>query len=64
VVELRSIRHSWKTMARKRKKVWASKAERDAWEAHVDGTVRTLRELVEKGRAELERKRAATDPSR
>jgi succinate dehydrogenase/fumarate reductase flavoprotein subunit len=37
--------------------------ERDAWEAHVDETIRRLRELAEKGWAELERKRAA-DTSR
>jgi hypothetical protein len=30
-----------------------TKAERDAWDRHVDETIRTLRELVAKGRAEL-----------
>ena len=29
----------------KKKRIWASKEERDAWEAHVDETVRRLREL-------------------
>jgi hypothetical protein len=40
-------------MARKRKRIWASDAERAAWDAHVDETVRTLRELAAKGRAGL-----------
>lgn len=43
----------------KRKKIWKSKDERDAWDAHVDETVRTLRELVRKGREELKAKRAS-----
>ncbi len=30
-----------------------TKAERVAWEAHLDETVRTLREIVRKGREEL-----------
>jgi hypothetical protein len=34
-------------MAKKYKKIWASKAERDAWEAHVDETLRRLREAAE-----------------
>jgi hypothetical protein len=42
-------------MAKKKKR---SKAERDAWDAHVDETIRRARELAEKGLAELERKRA------
>ena len=51
-------------MAKKRKRIWASKAERDAHDAHVDETIRRLRELAEKGLAEIERKRAAgADPS-
>jgi hypothetical protein len=50
-------------MARKKKRIWASKAEREAWEAHVDETVRRLRELVEKGRAELEQRRASDSPA-
>ena len=51
------------TVGKKRKKIWASKEERDAWEAHVDETIRRLRGLAEKGWAELERKRAAgADP--
>jgi len=42
-------------MAKKRKKktIWASNAERAAHDAHVDETIRNLRELVAKGRAEL-----------
>jgi hypothetical protein len=40
-----------------------TKAERQAWEAHLDETVRTLRELVRKGRDELGQKQAAgADP--
>ena len=45
-------------MGKKRKKIWASRAERDAWNAHVDETIKRLRDLAEKGWAELERKRA------
>jgi hypothetical protein len=40
-------------MGKKRKKRIWTKAERDAHDAHVDETIRTLRELVAKGRAEL-----------
>ena len=36
-----------------------SKAERDARNAEIDKTIRRLRELAEKGQAELDRKRAA-----
>jgi hypothetical protein len=43
-------------MAKKRKKIWASKEERDAWEAHVDETLRRLRALLEKAQAELDAK--------
>ena len=43
----------------KKKKIWASEAERAAWEAHVDETIRWARGLVEKGLAELAQKRAA-----
>ncbi len=39
-----------------------TKAERQAWEAHLDETVRTLRELVRKGREELARQQAGADP--
>jgi hypothetical protein len=35
-------------MGKKYKKIWASKEERDAWEAHVDGTLRRLREVAER----------------
>jgi hypothetical protein len=34
-------------MGKKWKKIWASKEERDAWEAHVDETLRRLREAAE-----------------
>jgi len=46
-------------MGKKWKKIWASKEERDAWEAHVDETLRRLREVAEKAQAELDAKRAA-----
>jgi hypothetical protein len=39
----------------RKKRIWASKEERDAWEAHVDETVKMLRDLAQKGWAELER---------
>jgi hypothetical protein len=41
----------------RKKKAFRTKAERDAWNAHVDETIRTLRELALKGQAELARKR-------
>ena len=37
----------------KKKKGTMSKAEREAWDRHVDETIRTLRELVARDRAEL-----------
>jgi len=40
-------------MARKRKRIWKSEAERAAWDAHLDETIRELRELAAKGRARL-----------
>jgi hypothetical protein len=45
-------------MAKKRRR---SKAERDAWNAHVDETVRTLREIVEKSREERRKKEEARE---
>jgi hypothetical protein len=41
-----------------KKKNRRSKAERDAWNAHVDETIRRLRELAEKGQAELDARKA------
>ena len=38
----------------KKKKATMSKAEREAWDRHVDETIRYLRELVARGRAELQ----------
>jgi hypothetical protein len=35
-------------MGKKYKKIWNSKQERDAWEAHVDETLRRLREAAER----------------
>jgi hypothetical protein len=43
----------------KRKKAFRSKEEREAWEAHVDETLRRLRDLAEKAWAEVEQKRAS-----
>jgi hypothetical protein len=41
----------------KRKKGFRSKAERDAWNAHVDETIARMRTLAEKGWAELQEKK-------
>ncbi len=46
-------------MGKKRKKIWASKEERDAWEAHVDETLRRLREAAESVRARGEQREAS-----
>ena len=43
-------------MKRKKKR---SPEERAAWEAHTEAQIRKLRELLAKGRAELEPRRAA-----
>jgi hypothetical protein len=43
----------------KKKKIWRTDEERRAWEAHVDESIRTMRELVLKARAELAQKRSA-----
>jgi hypothetical protein len=40
-------------MARKRKRIWKSEAERAAWDEHVEGTIRELRRLAAEGRAKL-----------
>jgi hypothetical protein len=42
-------------MGKKHKKIWNSKEERDAWEAHVDETLRRLREAAESIRARGEK---------
>jgi hypothetical protein len=47
-------------MAKKRKKIWNSKAERAAWEAHVDETLRRLREAIESIRARGEQREASS----
>jgi hypothetical protein len=46
-------------MKRKRKKAMESREEREAWYARTEEHIRKLRELVAKGEAELEAKRAA-----
>jgi hypothetical protein len=51
-------------MEKKRKKPYRSKADRDAWNAHVDETIARMRGLAEKAWAEIqEKKRAAGGPS-
>jgi hypothetical protein len=44
---------TWKTAATKNPKTWTTE-ERLAWDEHVNETIRTLYDLVEKGRVELE----------
>jgi len=46
-------------MAKKYKKIWASKEEHDAHEARVDETLRRLREVAEKAQAEVDAKKAS-----
>jgi hypothetical protein len=46
-----------------KKRTRRSKAERDAWNAHVDETLRRARGLAEKGWAELQRKREEQGPA-
>jgi hypothetical protein len=41
----------------KKKGIWTSEEERDAWNAHVDETIRFARELVRRGFADLREKR-------
>jgi hypothetical protein len=43
----------------KYKKIWNSKEERDAWEAHVDETLRKLLEAIESMRAREKRASAS-----
>jgi hypothetical protein len=40
-------------MAKKKKRTPKTEAERAAWDAHVDETIRELRDLAARGRAEL-----------
>jgi hypothetical protein len=42
----------------KKRKRLRTKAERDAWNAHVDETLARVRRLLESAQAELDRKRA------
>ncbi len=46
-------------MAKKYKRIWNSKEEYDAWNAHVDETLRRLRAAIESIRARDERAKAA-----
>ena len=48
-------------MAKKYKKIWNSKEEHDAWEAHVDETLRRVRGLAERAWAEIQAKKAAAE---
>ncbi len=61
--EIRRIARFSTTMG-KYKKIWNSKAERDAWEAHVDETIARLRGLAEKAWAELQAKKPPDPESR
>ena len=47
-------------MAKRYKKIWASKEEYDAHDARVARTLRRLRELAEKAQAELDAKQQAS----
>jgi hypothetical protein len=47
------------TMPRKRKS-FRSKAEREAWEAHVEETINRMRALAEKAWANLQEKKRAS----
>lgn len=47
-------------MGKNWKKIWTSKEERDAWEAHVAETLRRLRELAESAQAKLDAKNASS----
>ena len=40
-----------------KKNIWKSRAERDAWDAHVDETIRYVREYCLKGINELRDRR-------
>ena len=42
-----------------KKKIWASKEEREAWEAHVDETLKRLREVAEKAQAGIDAKKSS-----
>ena len=46
-------------MGEKWKKIWNSKEERDAWEAHVDETLRRLREAIKNSSARREKPEAS-----
>jgi hypothetical protein len=46
-------------MAKKYKKIWNSREEYEAHEAHVDATLRRLRSLLEKAQAELDAKQGS-----
>jgi len=47
-------------MAKRYKKIWASKEEYDAHDARVAQTLRRLRELAEKAQAELDAKQQSS----
>ncbi len=51
-------------MAKKYKKIWNSKQERDAWEAHVDETLARGYALLEKSIAQRAAKKAQANPPR
>ena len=47
----------------KRKRPFRTKAERDAWNAHVDETIARMRGLAEKAWAEIQEKKRASGSS-
>lgn len=52
LAEVRAIRRTLEDDGQE--EIWSSKAERQAWDAHLDETLEHLRDLAEKGLAELE----------
>jgi len=42
-----------------KRKIWASREEREAWEAHVDETLKRLREVAEKAQAEIDAQKSS-----
>ena len=62
--EVRRIRRAMEDDGEEERRIWASKEERDAWEAHVDETLARLKALAEKGQAGLDAKRRPARPRR
>ncbi len=49
-------------MGKRRKRAFATEEEREAHERRVDEDIKRLRDLAEKGWAELERRKASGEP--